>query len=95
MVWEQEARQGRGRHLQQLHHLQHRAGHGQHHPLPLQADRGDPAGGRHHGTAGAQPGGSEGRPQDDGGDGDEEAGLDQLESPRPPQEIHPPHTSPL
>ena len=32
MVWEQEARQGRGRHLQQLHHLQHRAGLSQHQP---------------------------------------------------------------
>ena len=43
MVWEQEARQGRGRHLQQLHHLQHRAGLSQHQPQSGEAHPGDPA----------------------------------------------------
>ena len=43
MVWEQEARQGRGRHLQQLHHLQHRAGLSQHQPQSGEAHPGDAA----------------------------------------------------
>ena len=41
MVWEQEARQGRGRHLQQLHHLQHRAGLSQHQPQSGEAHPGE------------------------------------------------------
>ena len=43
MMWEQEARQGRGRHLQQLHHLQHRAGLSQHQPQSGEAHPGDAA----------------------------------------------------
>ena len=43
VVWEQEARQGRGRHLQQLHHLQHRAGLSQHQPQSGEAHPGDAA----------------------------------------------------